>query len=422
LDGGWPSRSVVALGHRVVQASRLHHRLSPADLCARMRSLRFTLLVLAGSASALVIQSNPTLRSADAARASSPTMINGFLQKAAPAAKKGGKVVPTGRRGKAKAPVEDDPNKLLTAALALPVLGAGAALPVFIIASVAALSPGTQTPFDFLDPFFPPRVAELKAIKEKKDAAEAKIAAEKKKADDAAKAKKEAEEKAAKEAAAKEAAAKAATEAAAAPAAKAAAVAAPAKPAAPPPAAKPAPAAPAPVAKAAPAPAPVAKAPPAPKPAPAAKPAPVAKAPAAKPAPAPKPAPAAKDPAAKPAAAPKAAAKAAPAKRGPSLNDPASKAAFEADIARAQAKKDAGVKASELYKEQKARVEAARKARMLEETKQNEEGAAKIAEFKAKAEAMRQVKSERGVKANEVFKEQNARIEAAREARMARAS
>ena len=101
---------------------------------------------------------------------------------------------------------------------ALALLGATPVLTLLLIGTIVIGTPGVQTPFNFLDPFYPPRVAEVTKIKDIKDAAEAKAKAE------AAKAKAEAEAKAKAEEAAKaaeEAKAAKAKPAAAAPAAAA---------------------------------------------------------------------------------------------------------------------------------------------------------------------------------------------------------
>lgn len=97
-----------------------------------------------------------------------------------------------------------------SSALAVALLGAGAAIPIFFGASIFLLAPGKQLPFNFLDDFYPPRLEEKKAIKKKIDdrekaAAEAKAKekAAEKAAADAAKAKEEAEAKAKEVAAAK---------------------------------------------------------------------------------------------------------------------------------------------------------------------------------------------------------------------------
>jgi hypothetical protein len=99
---------------------------------------------------------------------------------------------------------------------AILLAGAPIVLLLSIILSLFLLAPGTQTPFKFLDGFYPPRVEELKVIATKKEkfeaeqkAAAAKLKAEKerKEAEAAAKAAAAAKEAAAKEAAAKPAAA-----------------------------------------------------------------------------------------------------------------------------------------------------------------------------------------------------------------------
>jgi hypothetical protein len=84
-------------------------------------------------------------------------------------------------------------------------VGAPIVLLLSVILSLFLFAPGTQTPFNFLDQFYPARVQEIQMVEQKKEA----IAAEKKAAEE--KAKKAAEAKAAAaEAAAKEEAAKAA--------------------------------------------------------------------------------------------------------------------------------------------------------------------------------------------------------------------
>lgn len=92
--------------------------------------------------------------------------------------------------------------------IALLFAGAPVVLVTGVILSLFLLAPGTQTPFKFLDGFYPPRVAEVKMLQAKKEKADA----EAKAAADAAK--KAAEEKA------KAAEAEATKAAAAAPAAK----------------------------------------------------------------------------------------------------------------------------------------------------------------------------------------------------------
>ena len=81
-----------------------------------------------------------------------------------------------------------DGNKLANSGgnpLAAPVVAGTLALPFVFIISLFLIAPGTQTPFSFLDGFYAPRGAEMKAIKVKNEkieeeakAAKAKAAAE----------------------------------------------------------------------------------------------------------------------------------------------------------------------------------------------------------------------------------------------------
>jgi hypothetical protein len=85
---------------------------------------------------------------------------------------------------------------------AILIAGAPVVLLTTVVLALVLTTPGNQLPFNFLDGFYPPRVAEMKQIREKKDKAEAiqKAEADKAKAAAEAKAKAEAEAKAAEEA------------------------------------------------------------------------------------------------------------------------------------------------------------------------------------------------------------------------------
>lgn len=91
--------------------------------------------------------------------------------------------------------------------LALLVVASSFAMPVFAGVSIFFTAPGSQLPFNFLDDFYPPRVAEKARVKEKVKIVEDRIAAEKKAAADKKAEMEKAAEKAAKEEADKKAAA-----------------------------------------------------------------------------------------------------------------------------------------------------------------------------------------------------------------------
>jgi len=124
---------------------------------------------------------------------------------------------PYGRLKNAK-----EPNKFSKAGddvvnvnpLPLLVVASSFAMPIFAGVSIFLTAPGKQLPFNFLDDFYAPRVAEKAVVKQKIQLQEEQKAAEKKK-EEAKKAAAEAEAKAAAEAEAKAKAAAAATSASA---------------------------------------------------------------------------------------------------------------------------------------------------------------------------------------------------------------
>merc|ERR1719460_1256998 len=128
-------------------------------------------LVLATCSSSLALTLTPTARPSPVIvpRSSSTRMLLGFGEDDGKKKKKSGDASFPSLPEVSLPSLPSLPNTegLVTPGnlFAVAVLGAGPALALAFIASIVIVAPGKKLPFDFLDPFYPPRVAEVKMIK-----------------------------------------------------------------------------------------------------------------------------------------------------------------------------------------------------------------------------------------------------------------